>query len=146
MAIITVVKAIKSIHVDSIILIKVGKFYHVYGRDSYILSYLFGYSLKQNQGISFCGFPVESINKIMAKLEQRKINFLTVDRRNNYDVEQIIDNKNLNTYNVVYKKAKEYINSKQRVSKIYNYMMQHLNDKELIQRMEKVIIDEGRKV
>ena len=38
MAIITIIKMIKKIHPDSVVLVKVGKFYNVYGRDSYIIS------------------------------------------------------------------------------------------------------------
>ena len=97
-------------------------------------------------GIVSCGFPIESINKIMAKLENKKINYLIVDRRNNYDVDEFYDNKNLNTYNQTYEKAKQYINSKHRVDKIYQYLIHNLNNKKLINQMEKVIINEGRKV
>lgn len=118
MAILTIVRTIKSIHPDSVVLVKVGKFYNVYGRDSYIISYLFGYKLKEIENVSTCGFPVESINKVMAKLENKKINYLMVDRRNNYEVDEIHDNKNLNTYSNTYKKAKEYVNTKNRVDKI----------------------------
>ena len=89
MAVTTIIKTIKSIHPDSIILVKVGKFYNVYGKDSYILSYFFNYKLKELDGIVSCGFPIESINKIMAKLENKKINYLIVDRRNNYDVDAL---------------------------------------------------------
>ena len=80
-------------------------------------------------GIVSCGFPIESINKIMAKLENKKINYLIVDRRNNYDVDEFYDNKNLNTYNQTYEKAKQYINSKHRVDKIYQYLIHNLNNK-----------------
>ena len=51
MAVITIIKTIKSIHPDSVTLVKTGKFYNVYGRDSYILSYLFGYKLKEVENI-----------------------------------------------------------------------------------------------
>ena len=146
MAIITIVKTIKSIHPDSVVLVKVGKFYNVYGRDSYIISYLFGYKLKKIENVSTCGFPVESINKVMAKLENKKINYLMVDRRNNYDVDEESDNKNLNTYNKIYEKAKEYVNAKNRVNKIYQYLLHNLNDKKLIGEVEKVVANEGRKV
>lgn len=129
MAVTTIIKTIKSIHPDSIILVKVGKFYNVYGKDSYILSYFFNYKLKELDGIVSCGFPIESINKIMAKLENKKINYLIVDRRNNYDVDEFYDNKNLNTYNQTYEKAKQYINSKHRVDKIYQYLIHNLNNK-----------------
>ena len=71
---------------------------------------------------------------------------MIVDRRNNYDVDEFYDNKNLNTYNQTYEKAKQYINSKHRVDKIYQYLIHNLNNKKLINQMEKVIINEGRKV
>lgn len=146
MAVTTIIKTIKSIHPDSIILVKVGKFYNVYGKDSYILSYFFNYKLKELEGIVSCGFPIESINKIMAKLENKKINYLIVDRRNNYDVDEFCDNKNLNTYNQIYERAKQYIDSKNRADRIYQYLIHNLNNKKLINQMEKVIINEGRKV
>lgn len=146
MAIITIVKTIKSIHPDSVILVKVGKFYNIYGKDSYIMSYLFGYKLKEIEGVYTCGFPVESINKIMAKLENKKVNYLMVDRRNNYDVDGELDNKNLNTYYKTYEKAKEYINAKNRVNNIYEYLLKNLNNKKVIMQIEKVIEDERRKV
>ena len=44
---VTVLKPIKQIHDRDVALIKIGGFYHAYGRDSYILSYLFGYRLKK---------------------------------------------------------------------------------------------------
>lgn len=146
MAVITIIKTIKSIHPDSVALVKAGKFYNVYGRDSYILSYLFGYKLKEVENISTCGFPVEAINKVMSKLENKKINYLLLDRRNNYDVDEMSDNKNLNTYFKTYEKAKEYINAKNRVSKIHDYLLHNLNNKKIINQIEKVIEDERRKV
>ena len=146
MAIITIVKNVKLIHPDSVVLVKVGKFYNVYGKDSYIISYLFGYKLKEIENVSMCGFPVENINKVMSKLENKKINYLILDRRNDYDVDEESNNKNLNTYNNTYKKAKEYINAKNRVDKIYQYLLGNLNDKNLISEVEKVVANEKRKV
>ena len=93
-----------------------------------------------------CGFPTKSINKVIAKLENKKINYVIVDRRNNYDVDEMFDNKNLNTYVKTYEKAKNYINTKNRVNNIYEYLLHNLNDKELINKVEKVLKNEGRKV
>ena len=139
MAVITIIKTIKTIHPESIALVKVGKFYNVYGKDSYILSYLFGYRLKEVENVSTCGFPVESLHKILNKLENKKINYLLLDRRNNYDVDEILDNKNLNAYTKTYEKAKEYINSKNRVNQINDYLLHNLNNKKIINEIEKVI-------
>lgn len=146
MSVITIIKTIKTIHPESVAMVKIGKFYNVYGKDSYILSYLFGYKLKEVENVSTCGFPVESVNKIIAKLENKKINYLLLDRRNNYEVDEMLENKNLNTYAKTYEKAKEYINAKNRANKIYEYLLHNLNNKKLINQIEKVIENEGRKV
>ena len=34
------IKTIKQIHKEDILMIKVGTFYHVYGKDAYIISYI----------------------------------------------------------------------------------------------------------
>ena len=65
MSIINIVKNIKQVHPEHIILIKIGKFYYSYRKDAYIISYIFGYKLKN---IEVCAFPVFILNKIMAKL------------------------------------------------------------------------------
>ena len=54
-----------------------------------------------------CGFPEVAINKVKAKLEEKKINYAIYDRRSNYEEEENCDFKNLNTYNKYSEKAKE---------------------------------------
>ena len=59
MAIITMLKAIKEVHSKSVVLIKIGGFYHAYGKDAYILSYFLGYKIKKIEGgCANCGFPI----------------------------------------------------------------------------------------
>ena len=112
MGIINMVQTIKEIHKLDIVFVKIGNFYHVYGKDSYIISYLFEYKLKKVENVSMCGFPMSSINKIIAKLEENKINYLIVDRKNNYEVDEKSDNKNLSKYDIFFEKAKKFINLK----------------------------------
>ena len=148
MGIINMVQTIKQIHQYEIVFVKIGKFYHIYGKDSYIISYLLGYKLKEIEGISMCGFPASSINKVRARLEEHKINYLIVDRKINYDVSEIYDNKNLNTYLNYYEKAKRFVNDKKRIDNIYNFMMENINKenfKNIIGKMEDVI-NERRKI
>ena len=45
----------------------------------------------------------------MAKLEENKINYIIIDRRNNYEVDEKSDNGNLNKYNLYLEKSKKYI-------------------------------------
>lgn len=113
MSIVNIVKNIKPIHPEYVVLIKIGKFYYNYGKDAYIISYIFNYKLKTiEENIKVCAFPVSITNKILAKLEENKINYLLIDRRNNYDVDSKFNNKNLNRYNVILEKATKYINVK----------------------------------
>ena len=41
------IRTIKEIHQCDVVFVKIGKFYHTYGKDSYIISYFFGYQLKK---------------------------------------------------------------------------------------------------
>ena len=148
MSVINVVKNIKEIHISDVVLIKNGKFYNVYGKDAYIISYLFDYKLKKIEDIFVCGFPYNSLNLVIAKLEDKKINYLIVDKRNNYEVDDIFDNKNLNRYHKYFEKAKQYVNYKIRLDNIYDFMLNNIEKsdfKDIIMKLEKVI-NEGRKV
>ena len=77
MSIINMVKNIKEIQSKTILLLKVGAFCESYGKDSYILSYLLGYEIKEvKDGIYKVGFSKKAIKKVIAKLEEEKIDFL----------------------------------------------------------------------
>lgn len=54
MSVVRMAKNIKQVHMDSIIVVlfKIGSFYHAYSKDSYILSYLFEYKIKQEKIIA----------------------------------------------------------------------------------------------
>ena len=146
MGIINIVKNTKELYPKYVTIVKVGSFYYCYGRDCYIMVYLLRYKiniLKDN--IYSCAFPQNAISKVMATLEQNKINYLVLDRRNNYDLEEKSNNGNLNKYDEKYEIAKKHIATKMRVEKINQYLMDNLKDKELIDKIEKVI-NERRKI
>lgn len=149
MSIINIVKNIKQVHPEYIILIKIGKFYYSYSKDAYIISYIFNYKLKTiEENIKVCAFPVFILNKIMAKLEENKINYIIIDRRHNYEVDEKSDNGNLNKYNLYLEKSKKYINKKNKIEEIYNYLISNIeNDtnNELIKEIERQI-NERRKI
>ena len=94
-----------------------------------------------------CGFPQDSYNKVIAKLEEKKINYMILDRRNNYEIDEICDNKNLNTYTTYFEKARKYINLKIRIENINNYLLENIDKqdfKNILNKMEE-IINERRK-
>ena len=146
MGIINIVKNVKEIHNKYIIIVKIGSFYYCYGRDSYIISYLLKYKINiLSNNIYSCSFPQSALNKVLATLERNKINYLILDRRNNYDIEEKSDNRNLNKYDSIYEEAKKELSTKMRIEKIYSYLIENSNNKELINEIEKVI-NERRKI
>ncbi len=149
MSTINMVKNIKQIHKEDILLVKIGKFYNSYGKDAYIISDLFSYKMKQvENNIYVCGFPDVSLNKVEAKLEREKINYILLDKRNNYEKDEESNNGNLNNYNKAYEKAKNNISYKIRIENINKFLIQQENKeelKEILQQMEK-IINERRKI
>ena len=120
MGIINMIETIKLIHKEDIVLVKVGTFYTAYGKDAYIINYLFNYKLNKTQDVYSSAFPIPSLGKVTAILENNKINYIVVDRRNNYEIDEFCDNKNLNTYTTYFEKARKYINLKIRIENILN--------------------------
>lgn len=59
-----------------VIMIKCGNFYEVFGEEAYILNNLFGYKVKEVNGIKRVGFPIISFNKVIDKLKRFKINYI----------------------------------------------------------------------
>ncbi len=117
------INEIKEIHVEDICLFKVGNFYHAYGRDAYVMSYLFGYKIKQiGDNHRECGFPIGAMSKVTAKLQNSSINYLLIDRRNNYDVDEKEDYKENNKYGRFYEKAHKYVSCKNRLDNINKYV------------------------
>ena len=89
MSLANMVRTIKQIHPEDVVLIKIGVFYHAYGKDAYIISYLFGY--KRNafgENSSTCGFPKCALNYVKTVLEEKKVNYITIDRAHQYEVEE----------------------------------------------------------
>ena len=57
MGIIDTVKTIKKVQIGNIVLFKIGKFIHCYGKDAYIISYIFKYKIKLvEKNIYSCAF------------------------------------------------------------------------------------------
>ena len=143
MAVLTMIKAIKKIYKEDVLLVRIGDFYHVYGKDAYILSFLMGYKIKSiEENCPTCGFPKKSISKIEAILEEQKINYLVIDRRNNYEPEEISDNKNLNKYKKIFEKSYKYINSKKKIEEICTVLVKKINDEnfdQIIKQRENII-------
>lgn len=133
-------KNIKEIHPDYILCFKVGSFYHCFGKDSYIMSYLFGYQIKSGMDNNMCsiGYPKKALPKVQARLEREKINYILIDTRNNYDVDEKLDNKNLNTYLENYEKAQKYVKLKRKINKISENLTLKIFDNDIKDKLKKI--------
>ena len=100
MSVINMVKNIKDLFPEYVVFIKIGTFYECYNNDSYIMSYLFKYKFKEliSKDIT-CGFPVNSLNRILSVLDRKCINYLALDRAHNYEEIEKMNFKKKNEYN-----------------------------------------------
>ncbi len=139
------IKIFKEVHPESIIMIKMGTFYHAYGRDSYILSYLFDYQVKKIQSnYSTCGFPSSGLSKVQSKLEELEVSYIILNKSENYEVVEEEDFKSKNKYNEVYNKAYGYVSKKNRIDSIYQFLLESIaeeNIKEKLARVEEIIYE-----
>lgn len=146
MGIINIVKNVKEIHNKYVVLVKVGNFYYCYGKDSYIISYLFKYKINILKDYTYsCSFPQNASNKVISILENKQVNYIILDRRNNYEIIEKSDNRNLNRYDKIYEIGRRENVKRMRVEKIYSYLLENIDNKELIDNIEKVI-NERRKI
>lgn len=136
MGTVNVIKTIKFIHEFCVVLVKIGTFYSAYGKDAYIISYLFKYKIKEKENVPICSFPVSSLSKVENTLEKNKINYIVVDKRSNYSVEEKVINKQENNYVKMLEKANKSITYMLRIQKIYNYLLEKRDSKNIERKLE----------
>lgn len=132
-------KLIRDLNPNSLILLKMGSFYHAYGKDAYLLAYLFGYQLKTLDGsLSTCGFPISALGKIERELGDKKINYIQIVRSDNYAVEEDVSFKSENQYNEYTDRAYKFILKKNRVDNISAYLIDNINDENFNEKISKI--------
>ena len=84
----------------------------------------------------------------MATLENKKINYLILDRKNNYREDEKYDNKNLNRYDEYLEKSIKYVKRKNQIDEINNYLIEEIDNDGIEQTISKIkkIINERRKI
>ena len=109
---------------NSILLVLSGNFYNVYGKDAYILCYLFGFKFinklyiteeEKEVCIPRTGFPRNYLDKVLLDLEDKKINYVIKVKDKN-DIVQ--DFKKLNTYQRRYIASEKYCMDKIKLNQI----------------------------
>ena len=141
------IETTKSLHEKYICLFKIGSFYCAYNRDAYIMSYLFKYKIQEKKDAKECGFPIDSVNKIKARLETENINYILVDTRPEYDITEKVDLNNSNKYDTIYNKARNYVNYKLRVDSIHKILLDDINEKDFrktLAKVEEIVYENGK--
>ena len=138
MGTINVVKTIKFVHEFCVVLVKIGTFYSVYGKDAYIISYLFKYKIKERENVPICSFPVYSLSKVENTLEKNKINYIVVDRRSNYKIEEKVINKQKNNYEKMLEKANKSITYVLRIQKIYDFLLEKRDSIKIEKKLKQI--------
>lgn len=139
MAIINMVRNIKEVHKEDLLCFKVGNFCQCYGKDTYIMQYLFEYNIKQTKdNVLNCGFPLQALRKVEAKLEQNKINYIVLDTKNEYSVMDSEDYKNLNKYQEFINKSTKYVRVRKRVSRIQNMLICQFDSEKIDEKIEEI--------
>ena len=105
---------------SSIVLRKSGGFYVVFGDDSIIFYYLFKYKIVGDK----VGFPIKSIDKVLNKLSECKINYKII----NSDVN--VNFKLKNNYNKYLDLGKKKYSLDYRINSIIN-KLELLNEKDI---------------
>lgn len=137
-----IIKTMKEINPETIILIQIGAFYHAYGKDAYILSYLCGYQIKSiENSYNTCGFPKAGLNKTLKILEDNEINYMEVIKSQNYEVESNVKFKDKNKYMETYEKAYKYVTVKNRINAIYNYLLENIDSPNIKKKLQ--IVEEA---
>ncbi len=139
------IRTMKEVHPTKILLVKIGKFYHAYGKDSYILAFLFNYQIKKVEtNVNTVGFPEMALNKVLKTLEDKNIDYIVLERASNYEVISEEEFKDKNQYSELYNKAHRYIVRKNKIDAIYEHLISNISDetiKEKINSIEEILYD-----
>lgn len=124
---------IKEKYNNTLVIIKVGNFYHIYDEDAIIMFYLFKYKINDNK----VGFPIRSLDKVINKLTKNSINYY-IDESNS----KCFDNNN---YLELLDKSKLYYELNLEIDDIYTYLISNIERKYIKRIISKIkdVIDEG---
>ena len=113
MGIVGVISGIKKIHPKDLVLINIGKFFYSYGRDAYILSYLFEYKIMKidSENVIYIDNNLDNFPKKDIELKNRI-------RNTSYDLLEISYIANTTQDNIYKVKLLEQVIAKVKEKKI----------------------------
>ena len=117
---------------QSLILRKMGNFYYGFDEDAYIISNLFNYKITEHR----CGFPLNSLSKIIKVLEEKQINYIIRE-----DEDTIKDFSKQNNYQKYLDESINKITTTKRIHNILNILstMEENKKEEILTMIENKI-------
>lgn len=94
-----------------VVIRKSGGFYNVFDNDAFIISYLAGYKITGGR----CGFPLNSLNKIVNLLGDNYVNYIVKENMEEVDKK---DYKKNNKYDKILNKGKKKFDIDYRINSI----------------------------
>lgn len=122
---------------EYVILLKSGNFYISFDEDSIILNKLFNYKIINLKNNIKIGFPLNSIDLVLRKLEKLRINYVIIDNKNTINQKEYEDNNFSKFTSSVF----EIISINSRIEKIIEKLKSIDNDsiKDILGKIESVV-------
>ncbi len=122
---------------EYVILFKSGSFYISFDEDSIILNKLFNYKIINLKNNIKIGFPLNSINLVLRKLESLRINYIVINNKNIINQKEYEDNNFSKFTSSVF----EIISINSRIEKIIEKLKSIDNDsiKDILGKIENIV-------
>lgn len=128
---------LKITYKNYLIILKAGVFYICINDDAFILNKLFSYKIKEFNNYKRIGFPINSLNKVLKRLERLNINYIVYD--NKIITKVSFNNNSYNKYRIDINTYNSYL---RRIKNINNVLVDRINSnnlKDILGKIENIL-------
>ena len=128
---------LKITYKNYLIILKAGVFYICINDDAFILNKIFGYKIKEFNNYKRIGFPINSLNKVLKRLERLNINYIVYD--NKIITKVNFTNNSYNKYRIDINTYNSYL---RRIKNINNILVDRINSnnlKDILGKIENIL-------
>lgn len=128
---------LKVTYKNYLIILKTGVFYICINDDAFILNKLFSYKIREFNSYKRIGFPINSLNKVLKRLERLNINYIVYD--NKIITKVSFTNNSYNKYKIDINTYNSYL---RRIKNINSILVDRINSnnlKDILNRIENIL-------
>ena len=128
---------LKVTYKNYLIILKTGVFYICINDDAFILNKLFSYKIREFNSYKRIGFPINSLNKVLKRLERLNINYIVYD--NKIITKVSFTNNSYNKYKIDINTYNSYL---RRIKNINSILVDRINSnnlKDILGRIENIL-------